>query len=835
MCSGCSAETAEPTDVSDVITIVNMIPSKSSGETNQDSEPNLAVNPANPLEIAGTAFTPSPNAGSKKSPIFYSNNGGQSWVLKDIIAGTPVRDQTLRFAGTGGMLYAGVLWGPGGIASINFDILRTNDFSGLTTMTQLATRKNDDQPFVQAATVPSGPDAGKDRVYIGSNDHGPPNVPATIDLSLDAAIAAPATSTFVIEGRTVTRDGFQTRPAVHMNGTVYALFYARLKDGTFDVVIVRDDNWANSATPFQALFDTGDAKQGVRIATGVNNPFLSLFLGQQRIGGDLSITVDPNNSGTVYVCYGDQQGGTYTLLVRKSTDSGATWSGTLRAISNATNPALAIDNKGRLGLVYQQVTGPAQSQRWETIVELTTNDFASTTSHVLANTPANTPGKTFDPYIGDYLYMMAVGTSFYGIFSANNTPDLANFPNGVTYQRNRNFGTKTLLDVDNVTTVRPSIDPFFFKVSHAPGRVVTAIADHGNFGHVCVGSFVDEELTIDNGGDGPLSISNITSSSPEFLVPSVLSYPIKLDEGDAVEVSIRFAPTSAGVKSATITIFSDDPAGPHKIKVSGTADTPRLSLVVPDNGDFGKVCVGSFADEPLTLNNSSRCPLTISGITSSESEFVVPTVVSFPLVIGPGDSLAVPIRFAPSSVGVKSATITVASNDPSGKHQFTVKGEAPTGKLAVTGSLCFGGVKACCRAERTLSICNVGDCALHVTSVKFKRKNPHWKLVNNPFPAKLAPGSCLGVVVRYKATEKCPIASELIITSDDPTTPVKALDAMAYTIWGRCDCKHCGDDCKKCGCDRCRCEHCCEGEADDCCSDEDDDAGHDRQRDQWPG
>jgi hypothetical protein len=132
-------------------------------------------------------------------------------------------------------------------------------------------------------------------------------------------------------------------------------------------------------------------------------------------------------------------------------------------------------------------------------------------------------------------------------------------------------------------------------------------------------------------------------------------------------------------------------------------------------------------------------------------------------------------------------------------------------------------VKACCRAERTLSICNVGDCALHVTSVAFKRKNPHWKLVHNPFPAKLAPGSCLAVVIRYKATEKCPIASELIIKSDDPTTPIKTLDAMAYTIWDVCHCKRHGGECDKCGCKRCCREHCCEGDADDCCSDEDED------------
>lgn len=807
--------------MSDLITVVNMIPKLSSGETNQDSEPNLAVNPLNPLEMAGTAFTPSPSVGSN-SPVFYSNDGGNTWSLIDIIAGTPVRDQTLRFASTSGTLYAGVLWGTGSnIAFINFDILRTNDFSGLNVMTRLARRQNDDQPFIQAATVPAGPGAGKDRIYVGSNDHAPSNVPSTIDLSLDAAASSPTTSTVRLEARTVIRDGFQTRPAIHPNGTVYALFYA-LVGPSCDVVIVRDDNWASSATPFQALIDTVDLKQGVRIVTGVNNPFNSLFIGQQRIGGDLSIAVDPNDSATVYVCYGNLQGSTYTLHVVKSTDSGATWSADLRTVTNATNPALAINSKGRLGFLYQQVTGATPNQRWVTTLELTHSDFASITTHFLANTPAATPVKGPDPYLGDYLFMMTVGQTFYGIFSANNTPDKANFPNNVAYQRNANFSTKTLLAVDNVTPVSVSIDPFFFKVAPKAGAVATAIANSGSFGNVCLGSFVDELLTINNNGSGPLLISDITSSSVDFLPPGVLSYPLEVGPGDSIDVIVRFQPASAGPHFATITIISNDPASPHKVAVSGVAQTPRLNLAIANSGNFGKVCVGSFADEPLILNNGSKCALSISSVTSSSAEFLVPLVLSYPLIVGGGDSLPLPIRFAPTSFGPKAAIVTVTSNDPAGPRKIDVSGDAPSGKLAVTGSTCFGGVKACCRAERTISICNVGDCALHVTGVAFKRKSRHWKLINNPFPAKLHPGSCLGLVIRYKATEKCPVACELVITSDDPVTPVKTLDLMAYTIWNQCGCKQCCDDCRKGCCDKCHTE-CCEGSADDCCEDEDDD------------
>lgn len=81
---------------------------------------------------------------------------------------------------------------------------------------------------------------------------------------------------------------------------------------------------------------------------------------------------------------------------------------------------------------------------------------------ILANVPATTPVKTFDPYIGDYDHMVAVGQSFFGIFSANNTPDKANFPNGVKYLRNANFTTRRLLNVNGTSPVAPSIDPFFF-------------------------------------------------------------------------------------------------------------------------------------------------------------------------------------------------------------------------------------------------------------------------------------------------------------------------------------------------------------------------------------
>ena len=353
------------------------------------------------------------------------------------------------------------------------------------------------------------------------------------------------------------------------------------------------------------------------------------------------------------------------------------------------------------------------------------------------------------------------------------------------------------------------------------GSVATAIADNGDFGNVCRGSLADELLTINNNGWGPLLISNITSSDPQFEPPGVLSYPLLVNAGESIDLVIRFRPSSLGLKSATITVFSNDPAGPHMVKVSGECPAPRLSLVMANSGDFGKSCVGCFEDEPLILINAGKCTLTVSGIASSLAEFVVPEALLYPITIGPGDAVPVPIRFEPASFGAKSAIITVNSDDPASPTTINVSGNAPSGKLAVVGSAYFGGVTACCCADRTISICNVGKCTLNVTSVAFKRKSGHWRLINNPFPAALQAGSCLPVVIQYRATERCSRACELVIESDDPMTPVKVLDVLAYTNWNDGCCKEHCEDCRKGCCEKHHKESCCQ-QGYPCCDEDDD-------------
>jgi hypothetical protein len=441
------------------IRVINMIPKSLSGETNQDSEPQLTVDHEHVRTIVGTAFTPDPGGGPL-GPVFASFDHGDTWTLDLVIPGGEPNDQSVRF-GSGSALYAGVLRGD---HFLRLNLLRSAPYSPSTVMQTEVQRDTIDQPYVAAVHA-----EGKDRVFVGNNDASSGPYRGSIEHSSDARNAPPPDnfSQNIIDPRLTIRDSPSIRPAPHRGGTVYAAYFSWRQVGPVqaDVVVARDDNFATGGAPFSALTDTGDGLAGVRVALSVPIPWF-LYIGNERLGSSLSIAVDPTNSHVVYLAWGDgpHPGSQQTLHLRRSADRGVTWSDDLLSVPNATNPALAITVRRKVGFLYQQfVTTP--SQRWETHVQVSRNAWTTPAEDiVLASTPVDNATYQFDPYIGDYDDLQAVGHDFYGIFSAHNMPNLSNFPHGVVYQRNADFVTNQLLDVNGVTSVANSIDPFFFHI-----------------------------------------------------------------------------------------------------------------------------------------------------------------------------------------------------------------------------------------------------------------------------------------------------------------------------------------------------------------------------------
>jgi subtilisin family serine protease len=306
------------------------------------------------------------------------------------------------------------------------------------------------------------------------------------------------------------------------------------------------------------------------------------------------------------------------------------------------------------------------------------------------------------------------------------------------------------------------------------------------FDERCVGDFEDRTVSIFNTGGGILQVSSVTvSGSPAFSIQATSpSAPLLIQPGAHVDYTIRFSPgAQAQAYAGTLTIVSDDAdEGSIQIAITGASGAPSIDTTIADSGSFGDVCRGSFKDLELTVINSGTCPLNVTNITASAAEFIVPGTVALPVTVGAGDALALPVRYQPTDLGADAGTFTITSNaENAPSRNVNVSGNAPPGDVRVTGSTDFGNVCAEELAEKPLSVCNVGKCDLAVVSVAFDPPCADFTLINNPFPAAVSPDSCQDVVIRFTPTSAGPKSCTLVITTDDPDTPVIQKTVTANT------------------------------------------------------
>jgi hypothetical protein len=377
-----------------------------------------------------------------------------------VLSDRTTADISHAFIDTGANWFAGILARPMPPRDTTLKQLVASDVTASNLAVEQATRNHVDQPFVVAANQ---------RVYIGSNDFGVADGrTATVDVSVNSGATY---QVHRLEARdTSGQDGPSVRLSAARDGTVYGAYLAwRTFDGSLaqaDVVVVRDDRGAVGQPAFQDLKDPADQISGRIVAANVSIPWSAgAALGNQRIGSTLSIVTDPNHSDTVYLAWGDRAGNgdIYTIHVRRSTDRGVTWSSDLRAVRNAVNVALAVADNGTVGLLLQQLDGAGSTAKWVTRLEQSRNAFQSQAIAVLTKTAAASPSPQFQPYLGDYIMLVASGAEFRGVYSASNLPDSANFPQRVSFQRKADFAGKRLLDGAG-GTVRVSIDPFYASV-----------------------------------------------------------------------------------------------------------------------------------------------------------------------------------------------------------------------------------------------------------------------------------------------------------------------------------------------------------------------------------
>jgi len=98
------------------------------------------------------------------------------------------------------------------------------------------------------------------------------------------------------------------------------------------------------------------------------------------------------------------------------------------------------------------------------------------------------------------------------------------------------------------------------------------------------------------------------------------------------------------------------------VQIPNNATAPSTA----NNTDFGNISAGSTTTRTFSISNAGPAALTITGMNmtgANPADFTLVGASTFPLTLAAGASQTVTVQFAPSSVGLRTATMNIQSND----------------------------------------------------------------------------------------------------------------------------------------------------------------------------
>lgn len=215
------------------------------------------------------------------------------------------------------------------------------------------------------------------------------------------------------------------------------------------------------------------------------------------------------------------------------------------------------------------------------------------------------------------------------------------------------------------------------------------------------GGSSSKTITVKNGGQQNLVISNISLAGTDAGLFSQNGSTVTISPKKTYTFTISFSPPSVSSFSASISIDSNDPnIASYTIGLSGvgtSGNVPQISVTYSDNNNisrdissstgfsysFGSVFPGVVSSsKTITIRNLgssnldlSGTPVTLSGTDPGEFTVTQPSATS----LAPNASATFLIKFSPTSVGSKSATVTLSTTNGKG-------GNSSSSVLAVFGA-----------------------------------------------------------------------------------------------------------------------------------------------------
>jgi hypothetical protein len=209
---------------------------------------------------------------------------------------------------------------------------------------------------------------------------------------------------------------------------------------------------------------------------------------------------------------------------------------------------------------------------------------------------------------------------------------------------------------------------------------VTATPAGASFGSVAIGVSNSQTIQLKNTGTAGATISS-TSASGNGVSISGMTLPAAVAAGKTATFNVAFAPIAPGAVAGSVSIHGNFPT--VTLPVSGTGVSAANTIVASTRSEnFGKVTVGSRATAAVDLKNTGAKSITISGLSYSGMGVTASGGVN--VVLNPGQSTPITVKFAPAQAGSFTGSVVVDSTASDSALAITVSG---TGVAAAAHSV----------------------------------------------------------------------------------------------------------------------------------------------------
>jgi hypothetical protein len=315
----------------------------------------------------------------------------------------------------------------------------------------------------------------------------------------------------------------------------------------------------------------------------------------------------------------------------------------------------------------------------------------------------------------------------------------------------------------------------FFLSGKLAGPIVSAPASI-DFGNVDVlSSSADMTVTLAN-----ISPDSITGFAPSLGGADASEFQVTgntcaaLTQDESCTVTVRFSPTTAGSKSATLLVSHSGLNSPASVALFGQGIAVPLPAVSinPASVSFASQAVGTVsAPVVVTVQNTGNADLHVASVTligANPADFLLANGCALPVI--PGGSCTLQVSFAPTAGGARAAQIQLVDDAPTSPQLVNLSGTGVSASLSLSPtSLSFsaglGG-----SSTKSINITNTGTGNLNILSLTISGSTT-FTIVGHNCGAAILPGKNCTVNVRFTPTSRTTFTGALNITSNATGSP----------------------------------------------------------------